>query len=546
MLAAFLAMQGPAESVMEGEMATFTLTLSERSQQTEAVVITTQQGTATLGVDYSAAAQLKVLFAPGETVKRFSIPVLAEAVSRTEGLETFFVTATPANSSLSAPLTRQVTIVDAVPKPAVSVSDIAVNEGNAGTTPATFTLTLSSAYPKAVTVAYATRDGSATVANNDYQAASGVVTFLPGQTMQTVSVNVVGDLVLEPNETFSLILSSPTNATIGRGTGTGTILNDEADTPGFQITLSFDAGVTASQRLVFQRAADRWSQIITGDLPSVTDNGTFVDDLLINASVRMIDGVGGILGQAAPTDVRVGQRGLPWKGRMEFDSADVANMEANGTLQSVILHEMGHVIGIGTLWSDFGVLEGRGTADPEFVGANALREYQSIFNLPNAAGVPVENGGGPGTRDGHWRESVFRTELMTGFAEPPGTPMPISRITVGSLQDLGYAVTYAAADPFARPAIVAILGSGSDGASSSDGTGVRPTPAKPITPPTSLPASGSGATQPPATPPAKPVPTVPSKPIPTVPVAPKPTTLPSKAVSTVSVAPISKSTAFKS
>jgi hypothetical protein len=140
---------------------------------------------------------------------------------------------------------------------------------------------------------------------------------------------------------------------------------------------------------------------------------------------------------------------------MEFDSADVAAMETDGTFKDVILHEMGHVLGFGTLWQSFGLVTGLGGTNPLYVGTNALREYRSIFGVPTATGVPVENSGGAGTAGGHWRESVFVTELMTGYAEAAGTKMPISRITVGQFQDLGYQVNYAKADAYTKPAIKA-------------------------------------------------------------------------------------------
>jgi hypothetical protein len=137
---------------------------------------------------------------------------------------------------------------------------------------------------------------------------------------------------------------------------------------------------------------------------------------------------------------------------MEFDTADLASMLSNGTLLGVIEHEMGHVLGIGTIWTDKGLLVGAGTSNPLFVGAQAKAAYNAIFGT-NAAGVPVENTGGSGTRDSHWRESVFGSELMTGWVGP-GSRMPISRITVASLADLGYSVNMAAADSF-TPAIAA-------------------------------------------------------------------------------------------
>jgi hypothetical protein len=113
------------------------------------------------------------------------------------------------------------------PLPTLSINNVSQNEGNSGTTPFTFTVTLSAASASTVTVNYATADGTAT-APSDYASTSGVLTFNPGVTTQTVTVNVVGDTNVEPNETFTVNLSSPSNATIATGTGTGTIVNDDS------------------------------------------------------------------------------------------------------------------------------------------------------------------------------------------------------------------------------------------------------------------------------------------------------------------------------
>ncbi len=137
---------------------------------------------------------------------------------------------------------------------------------------------------------------------------------------------------------------------------------------------------------------------------------------------------------------------LPIHGIMQFDAADMASMVSSGLLYSVVLHEMGHILGIGTLWSDFGLLSGAYTSNPIFTGADATAQYNQIFGT-NAAGVPVEATGGAGTADAHWRETVFTNELMTGWAGP-GTNLPLSRVTIGSLADLGYTVNYAAADAY--------------------------------------------------------------------------------------------------
>jgi hypothetical protein len=112
------------------------------------------------------------------------------------------------------------------PPPSITIGDATVAEGNTGTKAAPFTVTLSAASSQPVTVDYATADGTAT-AGSDYQAASGTLTFAPGETGKTVAVQVLGDRLPEPNETFVVNLSSPTSATIADGQGTGTILDDE-------------------------------------------------------------------------------------------------------------------------------------------------------------------------------------------------------------------------------------------------------------------------------------------------------------------------------
>jgi hypothetical protein len=150
---------------------------------------------------------------------------------------------------------------------------------------------------------------------------------------------------------------------------------------------------------------------------------------------------------------------------MEFDTADLSAMQSDGTLLSVIEHEMGHALGIGTIWQDLGLLQGSTTSNPVFTGPRATAEYNRIFGT-NAAGVPVEGGGGSGTRNSHWRESVLQTELMTGYASPAGVGMPLSRITVASLADLGYQVDMTAADSYQRPASVSSMSLSSTGGSS--------------------------------------------------------------------------------
>lgn len=219
-------------------------------------------------------------------------------------------------------------------------------------------------------------------------------------------------------------------------------------TSNFNIQLRFTGGLSASQRSVFELAKARWQEIIVGDLPSVVIDGEEIDDLLIEASGEAIDGAGRVLGQAGPTHVRNDSQ-LPCKGVMAFDVADLADMEANGSLVDVIIHEMGHVIGLGTIWHDKGLVSGANTNNPEFIGAQSKAVYATLRGETQPKNVPLENEGGAGTAEGHWREVTFDNELMTGYIDPGDNPL--SRLTIAALQDLGYQVNASTADGYTLP-----------------------------------------------------------------------------------------------
>jgi hypothetical protein len=112
----------------------------------------------------------------------------------------------------------------------ISIDDVAVSEGNSGTTSAVFTVSLSAASGLPVTAAWTTADGSA-LAGSDYTAAAGNLTFAPGETTRTITVAVLGDAVVEPDESFSVALSGASGAAVTDGSGLGTIVNDDATTP---------------------------------------------------------------------------------------------------------------------------------------------------------------------------------------------------------------------------------------------------------------------------------------------------------------------------
>jgi hypothetical protein len=134
------------------------------------------------------------------------------------------------------------------PPPTVSIGDATVTEGNTGATSATFTVYLSKAYSQDVTVHYATADGTAT-AGSDYTGASGDVTISGGLglTSQTFTIDITGDRVWEPTETFTVNLSSPVNATIvdGQEQGIGTIYDDEPVISIDDVTVTEGAGTSS-------------------------------------------------------------------------------------------------------------------------------------------------------------------------------------------------------------------------------------------------------------------------------------------------------------
>lgn len=235
---------------------------------------------------------------------------------------------------------------------------------------------------------------------------------------------------------------------------------------GFDIGLRFVSVPTANQLQTFSNAAARWETIITGDIAAQPINipagfcgspsaiTETVDDIIIVVRLEPIDGAGSILGSAGPCALRAGPSFIPVAGGMRFDTADLANLEAGGNFGNVILHEMGHVLGVGTIWSTKGLLQlispttGTGL-DTHFSGTLAIAAFNAVGGSTYTGGnkVPVENTqGGAGTRNSHWRESVLQNELMTGFLN--GGSNPLSQLTIASMQDLGYAVNVIAADPF--------------------------------------------------------------------------------------------------
>ena len=234
---------------------------------------------------------------------------------------------------------------------------------------------------------------------------------------------------------------------------------------------------TPSQQAAFDQAAARWKEVIlAGGAPYfVFENAPFcqinaplnetVPGVVIFARLTAIDGVGGVLGQAQPCILRDDPPHHTAVGVMLFDVLDLATIESTNRLNAVILHEMGHVLGFGTLWNFLSnaLLTGAGTSDPFFNGSSARGAFLAAAAPPTiftGNPVPVENSGGPGTRDSHWREAILTNELMTGFISAPGVPNPLSAFTAASMRDMGYVVNDAVADVFTFQAAIMAAGAG--------------------------------------------------------------------------------------
>ena len=249
-------------------------------------------------------------------------------------------------------------------------------------------------------------------------------------------------------------------------------------TPAFNIDLVYAGGTPARRvQLAFDNAVARWERIIAQDIPNHrlssnrrnllerlfpgTTSPEVVDDLVIYVEVVEIDGPSGTLGQAGRLVWRV-PSSLPIASGIELDRDDLRTMSDN-KLAALVLHEIGHTLGFGIgTWIDHNLLKNPSldqnddpidpAPDTHFSGANAI----AAFNAAGGSGytgakVPVENtGGGSGSQDSHWRESVMQSELMTPRVGEAVTH-PLSAITIQSLADIGYTVDATQADTYTLP-----------------------------------------------------------------------------------------------
>lgn len=258
----------------------FTVSLSQASTLPISFQYATVNGTATAPGDLAAASGT-VTFAAGETRKTIVVSLIGDAVQEPD--ETFrVVLSNPMNATIQdGDATGTILNDDGPALPRLDIGDATVTEGQAGSTAASFVVTLSAASTKTITVAYATAAGTAT-AGSDFTAGSGVLTFAPGETRKTLTVAVLGDTTDEPDEMFMVNLSGATNAAVGDGQGAGLIRDDDEPPPPLPTLSIEDASVgegnSATVNAVFNVTLSAASAVpVTVGFATANDTATGLD-----------------------------------------------------------------------------------------------------------------------------------------------------------------------------------------------------------------------------------------------------------------------------
>lgn len=208
------------------------------------------------------------------------------------------------------------------------------------------------------------------------------------------------------------------------------------------------------------RAVARWHQVIKGGAseselllqPAVCDDDQIrtnipAGTLVLFVDILPIDGPGSTVARSAPCALDPRTR-LPVAARLEIDSADARLAAHADILEMIVQHEVAHAFGFGTLWREHKLLTGSPSTQLTFTGSRGRTAFlESGGSAFAGVPVPVETHGGPGTAGNHWPASSFGDELMIA-GRTASRPMPLSIVTIASLEDLGYTVDRSAADAF--------------------------------------------------------------------------------------------------
>ncbi len=323
--------------------------------------------------------------------------------------------------------------------------------------------------------------------------ASPTWALVSGTLPSGVTMDASGSFSGKPTQTGSF----PITVKVTKGSETAqkalTIQIIQPDLTRWNITRMDVQPVDAAYEPAVSAAIARWESIITKDLVMDTiprgfysqpgqdtcdgfgpaAEGVFIDDFFLMVNIGTLPQ--NVIAEATSCGWRVADQ-TSVIGILTLSRSYLATLPTD-QLNAVVFHEIGHTLGYGVFWDFarfpdtgfrtdfitpntcvFDTTSGNLTvgADPRFTGPAAVREWQA---LGRTGAVPIEDNEpyGPGTLCSHWRESVFDSEVMTGIIENTGTKMPLSRVTIASMADLGFTVDYSKADPYQLPAQPASL-----------------------------------------------------------------------------------------
>jgi hypothetical protein len=223
----------------------------------------------------------------------------------------------------------------------------------------------------------------------------------------------------------------------------------------YKLDVVFRSTVPEWLKTVAYKAAARLQDIITSDYENIlivpnsncpgVPSGTYVDDTLVSISYEYIDGNSGGGGNTlAYAGTCFYSRGKSRVGAIVLDSSNFPSAGSSVIAYNVILHEMLHILGIQeTAWRNHGLVD----SNLRYKGENGNAQLP-LINAKHSEAF-VEDQYGQGSAKSHWRESVYDSEVMTSLAEYGS--MPLSRLTIGALADLGYGVDYSKADAYSVP-----------------------------------------------------------------------------------------------